>query len=235
MALSERDRRTVTIGGIVVGVLLAGFVLFSVLGGGEEAFPPIPETPLPPSSPSPSPGRRRTPDPELHRARPLLRPARPVALAVPGPSGGPSGSPSGSPSGGPVRIPVADDAGQRLESERGRVHGRPARRLPARRCDARPGGGRRHRLRRRHRGAVRRRAVRAAHRSPTAAPRSCSATSGSPSASPRRNRPRRSAHGGSGRRRGGGARAAPAHPAGALRPGRWGPLRCLRAQDAHGR
>jgi len=43
MALSERDRRTVTIGGVVLGVLLAGFVLFSVLGGGEEAFPPIDE------------------------------------------------------------------------------------------------------------------------------------------------------------------------------------------------
>ena len=43
MALSERDRRTVMIGGGVVGVLLAGFVLFSVLGGGEEPFPPIPE------------------------------------------------------------------------------------------------------------------------------------------------------------------------------------------------
>jgi hypothetical protein len=56
MALSERDRRTVTIGGIVVGVLLAGFLLFSFLGGGEEPFPPIPDTPPPPSSPSPSPG-----------------------------------------------------------------------------------------------------------------------------------------------------------------------------------
>jgi|SRR5918994_1601252 hypothetical protein len=55
MALSERDRRTVTIGGGVVGVLLAGFVLFSVLGGGEEPFPPIPDTPLPTSSPSPGP------------------------------------------------------------------------------------------------------------------------------------------------------------------------------------
>ena len=77
MALSERDRRTVTIGGIVVGVLLAGFVLFSVLGGGgEEAFPPIPETPLPPSSPSPSPGGGPS-DPELHRAGPLL-PSRPL-------------------------------------------------------------------------------------------------------------------------------------------------------------
>jgi hypothetical protein len=53
MALSERDRRTVTIGGIVVGVLLAGFVLFSLLGGGDE--PPIAAPPLPPGTGSPSP------------------------------------------------------------------------------------------------------------------------------------------------------------------------------------
>ncbi|MGH2680485.1 MAG: hypothetical protein ACRDG8_08400 [Actinomycetota bacterium] len=55
MALSERDRRTVTIGGVVMGVLLAGFVLFSVLGGGEEPFPEIPPTVPGPESPSPSP------------------------------------------------------------------------------------------------------------------------------------------------------------------------------------
>jgi hypothetical protein len=56
MALSERDRRTVTIGGIVVGVLLAGFVLFSLLGGGEEALPPLPPTTPGAPSPTPSPG-----------------------------------------------------------------------------------------------------------------------------------------------------------------------------------
>jgi hypothetical protein len=56
MALSDRDRRTVTIGGIAVGVLLAGFLVFSLLGGGEEPFPPIPDTPVVPSSPSPPPG-----------------------------------------------------------------------------------------------------------------------------------------------------------------------------------
>ena len=57
MALSERDRRTVTIGGIAVGVLLAGFLLFTVLGGGEEPLPPV-GPPLTPGteSPSPSPG-----------------------------------------------------------------------------------------------------------------------------------------------------------------------------------
>ena len=56
MALSDRDRRTVTIGGIVVGVLLAGFLVFSLLGGGEKPFPPLPTTPPLPTSPTPSPG-----------------------------------------------------------------------------------------------------------------------------------------------------------------------------------
>jgi hypothetical protein len=57
MALSERDRRTVTIGGLIVGALLAGFVIFTVLGGGEEPLDtPFPPNPAPPSSPSPSPG-----------------------------------------------------------------------------------------------------------------------------------------------------------------------------------
>jgi hypothetical protein len=53
MALSERDRRTVTIGGVVIGVLLAGFVLFSLLGGGDE--PPVAAPPLTPGTGSPSP------------------------------------------------------------------------------------------------------------------------------------------------------------------------------------
>jgi hypothetical protein len=56
MALSDRDRRTVTIGGAVLGVLLLGFLLFSFLGGGEEPFPPIPPTTPGGGSPSPSPG-----------------------------------------------------------------------------------------------------------------------------------------------------------------------------------
>jgi hypothetical protein len=58
MALSDRDRRTVTIGGIVIGALLAGFLVFTLLGGGEEPppFPPIPTTSPLPSTPTPSPG-----------------------------------------------------------------------------------------------------------------------------------------------------------------------------------
>jgi hypothetical protein len=41
MPLSDRDRRTLRIGGIVAGVLVVGLVLFNVLGGGGE-------TPAPP-------------------------------------------------------------------------------------------------------------------------------------------------------------------------------------------
>ncbi len=33
MPLSDRDRRTLRIGGIVAGVLVVGLVLFNVLGG----------------------------------------------------------------------------------------------------------------------------------------------------------------------------------------------------------
>ena len=91
MALSERDRRTVTIGGIVVGVLLAGFVL--VLrprrgrgGASRRSLRPRPGA----GSPSPSPGGRRrrsraspggTPSPSRP---PSPRPRRPT---VPGGGG----------------------------------------------------------------------------------------------------------------------------------------------------
>ena len=43
MPLSDRDRRTLRIGGIVAGVLVVGLVLFNVLSGGggtETALPP---------------------------------------------------------------------------------------------------------------------------------------------------------------------------------------------------
>jgi hypothetical protein len=40
MPLSDRDRRTLRIGGIVAGVLVVGLVLFNVLGGGGETQAP---------------------------------------------------------------------------------------------------------------------------------------------------------------------------------------------------
>jgi hypothetical protein len=96
MALSERDRRTVTIGGVVMGVLLAGFLLFSFLGGGEEPFPPIPDTPPAPTSPSPSPGGGGPPIQNFTGRDPF---SVPPALS-PSPSPAPSGSGSPSPSNG---------------------------------------------------------------------------------------------------------------------------------------
>jgi hypothetical protein len=114
MALSERDRRTVTIGGSVVGVLLAGFVLFSVLGGGEEPFPPIPDTPLPPSSPSPPPDEG--PPIQSFTGRdpfsvpPALSPS--PSPTAPVPSGSPSGSPSVGPSGTPSPTAPGNDSSQ---------------------------------------------------------------------------------------------------------------------------
>jgi hypothetical protein len=115
MALSERDRRTVTIGGSVVGVLLAGFVLFSVLGGGVSGIGGNGSSP-PTSSPSPPPdggppiqsftGR----DP--FSVPPALSPS-PLPTA-PGPSGGPSGSPSVGPSGTPSPTAPGNDSSQNV-------------------------------------------------------------------------------------------------------------------------
>jgi hypothetical protein len=98
MALSERDRRTVTIGGIVVGVLLAGFVLFSFLGGGEEGFPPIPPTTPGTGSPSPSPGGVGPPIQSFTGRDPFSVP--PALSPSPSPTvpGGGGGNGSGTPS-----------------------------------------------------------------------------------------------------------------------------------------
>jgi hypothetical protein len=119
MALSERDRRTVTIGGSVIGVLLAGFLLFSVLGGGEEPFPPIPDTPLPTTSPSPPPdggppiqsftGR----DP--FSVPPGLSPSpSPTSQTSPGTTGSPSVGPPGGPSGSPSPTAPGNDSSQNV-------------------------------------------------------------------------------------------------------------------------
>jgi hypothetical protein len=100
MALSDRDRRTVTVGGIAVGVLLAGFVLFSFLGGGEEPFPPpIPPTTPGTGSPSPSPGGGGPPIQSFTGRDPFSVPPALTPPPPPPPPGG-GGSQSPSPSGG---------------------------------------------------------------------------------------------------------------------------------------
>ena len=100
MALSERDRRTVTIGGIVMGVLLAGFVLFSFLGGGEEPLAPIPPTIPGTGSPSPSPGGGVPPIQSFTGRDPFSVPPALSPPAPPSPPGGGGGSQTPSPSGG---------------------------------------------------------------------------------------------------------------------------------------
>lgn len=56
MPLTERDKRTLKLGGIVVGVLLLGFLLFNVLGGGEDVdLPPLPPAPTDGAEPTLSP------------------------------------------------------------------------------------------------------------------------------------------------------------------------------------
>ncbi len=55
MPLSDRDRRTLRIGGIVAGVLVVGLVLVNLLsGGGEEPIPRASRSPSPTTSPAPS-------------------------------------------------------------------------------------------------------------------------------------------------------------------------------------
>jgi hypothetical protein len=108
MALSERDRRTVTIGGIIVGVLLGGFLLFSLLGGGEEALPP-PGPPLPPVGGSPSPSPGGAPPIQSFTGRdpfsvpPALSPS--PSPSPPGDGGSPSPSPSPTNGGGGTGTP----------------------------------------------------------------------------------------------------------------------------------
>jgi hypothetical protein len=106
MALSERERRTVTIGGIVVGALLAGFLAFTFLGGGEEPPPPIPETPPLPTSPSPEPGGGGPPiqnftgrDP--FSVPPALSPSPSPTTGVPGVPTSPPPTNGGTPPGTP--------------------------------------------------------------------------------------------------------------------------------------
>lgn len=69
MALTDRDKRTLRTGGIILGVLLVAFVLFKVLmgGGGEEAIPSSPplRTSAAPGGGQPTEAPSLTPSPVL--------------------------------------------------------------------------------------------------------------------------------------------------------------------------
>jgi hypothetical protein len=79
MALTDRDKRTLTIGGIVVGVLVVGFVLFSVLTGGGGP------TVTPKKSPSTAAaGPPETGSPSLAPSPVLVLPARDPFSIPPG-------------------------------------------------------------------------------------------------------------------------------------------------------
>jgi hypothetical protein len=80
MPISDRDRRMLRIGGIVIGVLVVGFLLLKLLGGGgeEEAIPS--SSPLRPSSSSTQP----TGTPSLAPSPILVLPARDPFSIPPG-------------------------------------------------------------------------------------------------------------------------------------------------------
>lgn len=105
MALSDKDKRTLTIGGVIVGVLVVGFLLFNLLGGGggETASSHTPR----PSTTTPAGGGTDTGSPTLAPSPVLVLPVRDPFSAPPGfsvssstSSSGGSSSSSSSSSGG---------------------------------------------------------------------------------------------------------------------------------------
>jgi hypothetical protein len=93
MPLTERDRRTLTVGGIIAGVLLVGFLLVNLLsGGGGETGESSSPRPRPSGSPStaPTPTPTQTPAPVFQGRDPF---------SVPGVLAPSSGSSSSSSSG----------------------------------------------------------------------------------------------------------------------------------------
>jgi hypothetical protein len=99
MAMSDRDKRMLTIGGVILGVAVVGFILLNVLGGGGA-----PTSSRTPRSTSTAPGGTDTETPTLAPSPVLVLPARdpfsiPPGFNVAG-GGTTGGSTSGSSSGG---------------------------------------------------------------------------------------------------------------------------------------
>jgi hypothetical protein len=81
VALSDRDKRTLLLGGGAIGVILVGYLLFTLLTGGEEVAQPIPPPPTggPTESLTPSPSVQPT---AVFAGRDPFSP--PAALSSPG-------------------------------------------------------------------------------------------------------------------------------------------------------
>jgi hypothetical protein len=97
MPLTDRDRRTLIVGGSILGVLLVGFFLFNALsgGGGEEAIPslpPISSSPggggVPTTNPSATPGTGVSPQPVFTGRDPFSIP--PALASATGTTTGPT-------------------------------------------------------------------------------------------------------------------------------------------------
>jgi hypothetical protein len=91
MALSDRDRRAVTILGAAVGVLVVGFLLMKVLGGGggdEAATPSISGGPVTQPSPTATPKTPRETLPPVSLAGARDPFSQPPIFASPSSSGG---------------------------------------------------------------------------------------------------------------------------------------------------
>ena len=98
MPISDRDKRTLRIGGIVAGVLIVGLVLFNVLSGGggtETALPPTPpRSGTPTATPTVTPTTTPTPVAQFTGRDPFSTP--PQFLVATGTSGTGSSSSGGS-------------------------------------------------------------------------------------------------------------------------------------------
>lgn len=115
MALSPRDRRTLTIFGVIAGAALIVFLLLNVLrgGGGEEAAPPsVPGGPTPAPTVTPSPTPAQTLPPVAGPRDPFsIPPSLASGSATPPPSGTSSPPPTGT-STSPTPTPTTPSGGQ---------------------------------------------------------------------------------------------------------------------------
>ena len=134
MPLTDRDRRTLIVGGGILGVMLLGFFLFNMLagGGGDEALPTLPPITAAPTGPGPdgsgTPTTTPTPggQPPVFTGRdPFSIPPELVQTTPPDQPTGPTGGGTG-PTGGtgpPPRRPHRPHIDTPHDPRRQLVHG----------------------------------------------------------------------------------------------------------------